>query len=41
MAYLEALFGGSTFPDGSFMIDDLQAIQDFQKVFMETIAEIR
>ena len=41
MAYLEALFGGSTFPDGSFMIDDLQAIQDFQKVFMETITEIR
>ena len=41
MAYLEALFGGSIFPDGSFMIDELQGIQDFQKVFMETIAEIR
>ena len=41
MAYLEALFGGSMFPDETFMIDELQGIQDFQKVFMETIAEIR
>lgn len=41
MAYLEALFGGAQFPDGSYMIDDLKEIQDFQKVFMETIAEIR
>lgn len=41
MKYLEALFAGSQFPDGSFMIDDLKQIQDFQKVFMETIAEIR
>ena len=41
MKYLEALFAGSQFPDGSFMIDDLKEIQDFQKIFMETIAEIR
>ena len=41
IAYLEALFGGAQFPDGSFMIDDLKEIQDFQKIFMETIAEIR
>ena len=41
MAYLEALFAGAQFPDGSFMIDSLKEIQDFQKVFMETIAEIR
>ena len=41
MKYLEALFAGSQFPDGSFMIDDLKKIQEFQKVFMETIAEIR
>ena len=41
MKYLEALFGGSQFPDGSFMIDDLKEIQEFQKIFMETIAEIR
>ena len=41
MKYLEALFAGSQFPDGSFMIDSLKEIQEFQKVFMETIAEIR
>ena len=41
MAYLEALFGGSMFPDETFMIDELKGIQDFQKTFMETIAEIR
>jgi len=41
MAYLEALFGGAQFPDGSYMIDDLKEIQEFQKVFMEAIAEIR
>ena len=41
LPYLEALFGGSTFPDGTFMVDSLIDIQQFQKVFMETIAEIR
>ena len=41
MAYLEALFAGAQFPDGNFMIDSLKEIQDFQKVFIETIAEIR
>ena len=41
MPYLEALFGGAQFPDGSFMIDDLKEIQEFQKIFMETVAEIR
>lgn len=40
-AYLEALFGGSEFPDGTFMIDELENIKDFQKVFMETVADIR
>lgn len=41
MPYLEALFGGAEFPDGSFMIDSLREIQKFQKVFMEVVAEIR
>jgi len=40
-AYLEALFGGAIFPDGSFMIDELDSIQEFQKTFMKAIAEIR
>lgn len=39
--YLEALFGGSEFPDGSFMIDDIDGIMAFQKVFLETMAKIR
>lgn len=39
--YLEALFGGATFPDGSFMIDELEEICNFQKIFMQTVAEIR
>ena len=41
MPYLEALFSGSQFPDGSFMFDSLKEIQEFQKVFMEVVAEIR
>ena len=39
--YLEALFGGSEFPDGTFMIDHLDEIKEFQKVFMEVVADIR
>lgn len=40
-AYLEALFGGAVFPDGSFMVDELDGIKEFQKLFLEEIAEIR
>lgn len=39
--YLMALFGGAEFPDGSFMVDDLAEIKEFQKLFMEVVAEIR
>lgn len=39
--YLEALFGGSVFPDGAYMIDEIEGIMDFQKLFLETMAEIR
>lgn len=39
--YLDALFGGAEFPDGSFMVDSLDEIKEFQKVFMEVVAEIR
>ena len=39
--YLEALFGGSTFPDGTFMIDYIDEIKEFQKLFMEVTADIR
>ena len=40
-SYLEALFGGSTFPDGTFMIDYIDEIKEFQKIFMEVTADIR
>lgn len=39
--YLEALFGGAEFPDGTFMIDELDEIKEFQKTFMEVVSEIR
>lgn len=39
--YFEALFGGSTFPDGTFMIDYEEEIIDFQKIYMEVMAKIR
>ena len=39
--YFEALFGGSEFPDGSFMIDFEEEIIEFQKIYLEVMAEIR
>lgn len=39
--YLEALFGGSEFPDGTFMIDEIEGIMDFQKIYMEEMSRIR
>lgn len=39
--YFEALFGGKTFPDGSFMIDYEEEIISFQKIYMEEMAKIR
>ena len=39
--YFEALFGGSEFPNGEFMIDYEEEIIEFQKWYMEEMAEIR
>ena len=39
--YFEALFGGSEFPDGSFMIDYEEEIIQFQKLYMEVMADVR
>lgn len=39
--YFEALFGGSEFPDGSFMIDYEEEIIEFQKIYMDVMSEIR
>ena len=39
--YLEALFGGAEFPDGSLMWDSLDEIQKFQQLYMEVMSDIR
>jgi ribonucleoside-triphosphate reductase len=39
--YLEALFGGVEFPDGTFAIDYIDEILEHQKVFMEVVSETR
>jgi len=39
--YLTELFGDRTFPDGELVIDHIEEIIEHQKVFMETVAEIR
>ena len=39
--YFEALFGGSEFPDGTFMIDYEEDIIEFQKWYMEVMSDIR
>lgn len=39
--YLESLFGGIEFPDGSFVIDQIEELIDCQKVFMEVVSDVR
>lgn len=39
--YIEGLFGGVVFPDGTMVIDEVEEIVNCQKVFMEVVAEIR
>lgn len=39
--YFEAIFGGATFPDGTFMIDEEEEIIEFQKDFIKVINDIR
>ena len=39
--YFEALFGGSVFPDGTFMIDYEEEIIEFQKWYLEVMSDIR
>ncbi len=39
--YLEALFGGAEFPNGEFMIDYIEEIMQFQKLYMEVMSDIR
>lgn len=39
--YLEELFGGREYPDGTFVIDYIEDIMKIQKMFMDTVSEIR
>lgn len=39
--YLEEIFGGRIFPDGTMAIDHIEEIIEHEKVFMEVVAEIR
>lgn len=39
--YLMALFGGSEFPNGEFMVDHIKEIIKFQKIYMEVMSDIR
>ena len=39
--YLEALFGGKTYPDGTFVIDYIDEIIEYQKAFMSVLSQIR
>ena len=39
--YIEALFGGVTYPDGTYVIDFVEEIIEHQKTFMEVVSNIR
>lgn len=39
--YLESLFGGVEFPDGTLAIDHIEDMAECQKVFMDVVSEIR
>ena len=40
-SYLEGLFGGVEFPDGTLAIDQIEELIECQKTFMEVVSEIR
>jgi ribonucleoside-triphosphate reductase len=40
-AYLVELFGGKEFPDGSFIIDYIDDIMEYQKAFMRVVSAVR
>lgn len=39
--YMESLFGGVVFPDGTMAIDHIDELVDCQKVFMEVVSDTR
>lgn len=40
-SYLVELFGGKQFPDGSYIIDEIGEILEYQKRFMEVLSSVR
>lgn len=39
--YIEALFGGMEYPDGTYVIDYIEEIIEHQKIFMEVVSQVR
>ena len=39
--YIEALFGGVQYPDGTYVIDCVEELIEHQKLFMEVVSQIR
>lgn len=39
--YLESLFGGVQYPDGTFVIDYIEELIEHQKIFMEVVSKVR
>lgn len=39
--YLEELFGGREYPDGQFVIDNIEGIIEHQKVFIDVVKQVR
>ena len=39
--YIESLFGGVKYPDGTYVIDYIEEIIEHQKIFMEVVSDIR
>ncbi len=40
-SYVEELFGGVEFPDGSYLIDEVEGFMEHQKLFMEVVSQVR
>lgn len=39
--YVESLFGGVKYPDGTYVIDEIDEIIEHQKIFMDVVSKIR
>lgn len=39
--YIESLFGGVKYPDGTYVIDEVDAIIEHQKIFMDVVSQVR